>query len=78
MPTIGRNRRQYLANVKALYTECLRFNHRTGTREPCDPDAAWDLLLSTANKRARLTENDDKTIYTISDPYMCYELRRPV
>lgn len=77
MPTVGRNRRQYVANIQALFTECRRYNPQTGDMELCEADEAWDLLLSEGNRRARLSENDDKTICTISNQDTWYELRRP-
>jgi hypothetical protein len=77
MPTIGRNRRQYVANVKALFTDCHRYNTQTGEMDACPASEAWDLLLSEDNKKARLIENEDGTIYTISNQYTWYELRRP-
>jgi hypothetical protein len=76
MPTtIGRNRRQYVINVRTEYTECRRYNPVTGEMDRCDSDEAWQLL--DANRNARLIENDDQTAYTITHRSDLYELRKP-
>lgn len=78
MPTtIGRNRRQYVINVQAEYTECRKYNSATGKMDRCNPEEAWELLLAEENKAARLVENDDKSAYTIRFKDDLYELRKP-
>jgi hypothetical protein len=78
MPTtIGRNRRQYVINIRDEYTDCRKYNPITGEMDCCNPDDAWELLLAEENKSARLVENDDKSAYTIRFKDDLYELRKP-
>jgi hypothetical protein len=76
MPTtIGRNRRQFVINVRDSFTECRRYNQTTGKMDACNPDEAWDLLERAKN--ARLVEADDQRSYTIRLGSEVYELRQP-
>jgi hypothetical protein len=76
MPTtIGRNRRQYVINVKEAFTACLHYNPETGEMDPVPASEAWDLLERAKN--ARLLESDDQKSYTIRLGNDFYELRQP-
>jgi hypothetical protein len=76
MPTtIGRNRRQYVINIRAEYTECTHYNQDTGAMDRCPAEEAWSLLEN--NKSARLIEHDDRDFYTIRLSGDFYELHKP-
>lgn len=76
MPTtIGRNRRQYVINIKDAYTDCRKYNPATGELEASDAGEAWTVLEN--NRDARLIEQDDKVAYTIRLGNDFFELRRP-
>jgi hypothetical protein len=76
MPTtIGRNRRQYVINIRDAYTDCRKYDSASGTTKPAKCADAWALL--DGDKSARLIENDDRTIYMIRLGNDFYELRKP-
>lgn len=76
MPTtIGRNRRQYVNNIRDAYTEVRKYNAATGDLDPADPADAWDILDN--NRDARLIEQEDRVSYTIRLGNDFFELRRP-
>lgn len=76
MPTtIGRNRRQYVINVRTQYTECHRYDPTSGSMVVVPCDEAWALLAS--DRRARLIENDGRVSYIIRLGRKFYELRKP-
>jgi hypothetical protein len=76
MPTtIGRNRRQYVINIRTEYTECRRYDQDSGEMVPAPAEDAWALL--DRDKGARLFESDDRTVYTIRLGNDFYELRKP-
>lgn len=78
MPTtIGRNRRQYVINVKSEYTECRKLNPDTGKMDRCDGSEAWAVLEDDGHRSARLIEDDDRTVYTIRYRELLFELRKP-
>ena len=78
MPTtIGRNRRQYVLNVRAEYTDCRKYDPVTDKWNRCDEEEAWTVLEAEENKSARLIESDDKSVYTITFRRTVYELRKP-
>lgn len=76
---IGRNRRQYVINIKADYTVCHRYNPATGRMEAADPADAWTVLEN--NRSARLVEQDQQAAYTVirigSNAFDFFDLRRP-
>lgn len=75
MPTtIGRNRRQYMINIKAEFTRCLKHDPETDTWVTADPSEAWDVL---ALQKARLIEDDDRRSYTIRHGTQVYMLTKP-
>lgn len=73
--TIGRNRRQYVINIKNDYTQCLRYSGDTGEATAADSAEAWNMLES--HRDARLIESDDRSVYTIRLGKDYFELRRP-
>lgn len=76
MPTtIGRNRRQYVINIRDEYTDCRKYNPDTGNTEAAACKDAWSLLDN--NKDARLVEQEDRSYYTIRLGNDFFELRRP-
>lgn len=76
MPTtIGRNRRQYVINIRNEYTDCRQYNPRTGEMDRVDSEKAWELLDN--DKAARLIEQDDRSAYLIRLGSDFYELRKP-
>lgn len=76
MPTtIGRNRRQYVINVRNTYTRCERYDAATQTWETVDSGQAWKLLDD--HRAARLMEEDDKESYSIVLRNEWYLLKKP-
>jgi hypothetical protein len=73
--TVGRNRRQYVVNIKSAYTAVRRYNPATGDLEPVESAEAWEVLEN--NREARLIEEDGRTSYTIRLGNDFFELRRP-
>lgn len=76
MPTtIGRNRRQYINNIRVAYTEARKYNATTGEMDSVDAAEAWVAL--DHNRDARLIEQKDRVSYTIRLGNDFFELRRP-
>lgn len=76
MPTtIGRNRRQYVNNIRDAYTECRKYNPESGELEPADAAEAWTML--DHYRDARLIEHEHRAVYTIRHGEDFFELRRP-
>jgi hypothetical protein len=73
--TIGRNRRQYVINVRDAYTVCERYDPETDSWETVDPEEAWHML--DTRKDARLVEQDDKKSYWITVQNQRYVLWKP-
>jgi hypothetical protein len=76
MLTIGRNRRQYIRNVRDTYTECRRYDPASGEMVRAEADDAWTFL--EINKDARLIEHEGRRSYTIRLGEDFFELRKPV
>lgn len=75
MPTtIGRNRRQYVINVRAEYTVCQKYDPELAEWSPVDPAEAWSVLET--HRSARLVQADDQDAYMIVLGRETYELRK--